>query len=112
MSRPRYTGSLTFEFTKEKVVACTHTKVGFGELPGHGWLVTIKLNRTGKAELIQAMKKASASGIGWFIITLNGEKQPGEYTTGYLATGFTEIGITYFRSKKEAEALCSVMLSK
>ena len=84
-------------------------KVRSGSLPGHGWLVNIKLTKTAKAELISAMKTDAARKAGWFIISLNGKKQPGEYTTGYLATGFNEIGIAYYRTKEKAEQICSAL---
>lgn len=98
-----------FEFTKQKVAKCTMKKVGFGSLPGHGWLVNIKLTETAKAELISAMKTDAAKKAGWFIISLNGKKQPGEHTTGYLATGFNEIGIAYYRTKEKAEQICNAL---
>ena len=100
-----------FQFTKEKVAQCSVKKVGFGSLPGHGWNVHIKLTEQAKAELIAAMKTPEAKTAGWFIIELNGKKQPGEFTTGYFATGFTEVSISFYRTEEEAKNLCRVLLS-
>ena len=100
-----------FQFTKEKVAECTVKNVGFGSLPGHGWNVHIKLTEKAKAELIAAMKTPGARNAGWFIIELNGKMQPGEFTTGYFASGFAEIPISFYRTEQEAKNLCRVLLS-
>jgi hypothetical protein len=57
------------------------------------------------------MKTPEAKKAGWFVIELNGQKQPGEFTTGYFATGFTEVSISFYRTEEEAKNLCRVLLS-